>query len=92
MPVTYLTIIWPNNEEDQVYSPSSVIKEFFTKESELKVDDFLITIQNALNESSERVRMKFGFACTSAESELNRIRHLCQQFKGNQRIKIKAFK
>lgn len=90
MPVTYITIEWPNNEKDQIYSPSSVIAEFFNKGEILTVDTFLIQCQKSLSEASERVRQKFGYACTSAEAESYRIKQKCQEFDNQMEVKIKS--
>lgn len=90
MPVTYITIEWPNNEKDEIYSPSSVIIDFFSIGENININDFLVRCNEGLSEASERVRQKFGFACTSALSESNRISEKCKEFDKNKYVKIIA--
>lgn len=92
MPVTYVNIEWPNEEEDQLYSPSSVIEDFFTTGSQLTVDEFLRVTHEALTEASERVRKKYGYACTSAQAEIKRVSIKCKEYNATNSVKIIAIK
>lgn len=80
MPVTTFNVHWPDGQQEACYSPSSVIKEHFELNREYSVSEFLGVCDTALNEASERVREKFGFACSSAMDQLNAIHVRCQQF------------
>ena len=88
MPVTYVNIEWPGSESDQVYSPSGIIKEYFKPGETITVDTFSTTCNEALNEASERVRQKFGFACTAAQAELHRINEKCKNYDTFEHVKI----
>ena len=92
MPVTYVNIEWPNQEFDKVYSPSSVIKEYFTEGDSLSVEEFLTKCNNALYEASERVKKKYGYACTTAQEELKRINEKCKDFHFLKNVKIISIK
>ena len=92
MPVTYVNIEWPNKETDQVYSPSSVVKEYFNSGETLTVQEFLNTCNQSLDIASERVREKFGYACTSAQSESQRIEEKCKNFTALEHVKIISIK
>ncbi len=92
MPVTYVNIEWPNEETDEVYSPSSVIKEYFKPGETLTIEDFLNKCNQSLSLASERVRVKFGYACTSAISETERINKKCTIFTASDSVKIIAIK
>jgi len=92
MPVTYVNIEWPNQEVDQVYSPSSVIKEYFTEGDSLSVEEFLTECNKALEEASERVRKKYGYACTTAQEESKRINEKCKDFHFLKNVKITSIK
>ena len=92
MPVTYINIEWPNNETDKVYSPSSVVKEYFNASESLTIPDFLNACNQSLEIASERVRKKYGYACTSAQSESQRIKNKCKNFTANEMVKIISIK
>lgn len=88
MPVTHVNIVWPDHQEDKVYSPSSVVKEHFKSGEVLTIKEFLSKTEASLLEASERVRLKFGYGCTSAQAELNRIQEKCTSFNAENNIKI----
>lgn len=88
MPVTYINIVWPDNQKDRIYSPSSVIEEYFHSGELLSIEKFLIKSKEGLKEASERVRQKFGYACTSAQAESDRISEKCQEFDNSKSVKI----
>ncbi|NKJ49244.1 hypothetical protein CIC12_21415 [Burkholderia sp. SG-MS1] len=73
MPVMHFRIQWPDGTEANCYSPSTVVGEFFTPGTQYPVDDFLRRSREALNIGSERVREKFGFACSAAMDQLAQI-------------------
>jgi uncharacterized repeat protein (TIGR04042 family) len=88
MPITYVHIEWPDHKTGQVYSPSSVIKEYFKSGERLSVEKFLAACTEGLNAASERVQQKFGYTCTSAIAELERINILCQNYDISKKVKI----
>lgn len=92
MPVTYVHIEWPDSRTDQIYSPSSVIEEYFKAGESVIITDFLTKCNDGLTEASERVRKKFGYACTSAQAESYRIKERCQEFEASKKVKIIAIK
>lgn len=73
MPEVYMRIQWPDESTDRVYSPSSVIRDFFEEGEELSVARFEERITEALTRASERVREVYGMECTSAKQELRRL-------------------
>lgn len=92
MPITYLDIEWPDQIKDQVYSPSSVIENYFKPEETLVIEEFSERCHKALHEASERVRLKFGYACTSAQAESLRILEKCKEYDAKYKVKIGPFK
>ena len=92
MPVTYVHIEWPDHKTDHLYSPSSVIQEYFKPGEDLSIEIFLATCTKGLNKASERVQQKFGYACTSAMAELERINILCQDYDISKKVKIVSIK
>lgn len=73
MPETYVEIRWPNGKKEHVYSPSSIIRDYFQAGTELPLGDFEARCIQALDHASERVRERYGYACTSAMAEKQRI-------------------
>lgn len=54
----------------------------------MPASEFLAKSREALNEASERVRKKFGFACTAAMSSLQDIESFCANLSDDAAIKI----
>ena len=92
MPVTYVHIKWPDNTKDQVYSPSTVIENYFTPEEELPITEFNKICNESLDKASDRVAQKFGFGCTAAMAEKKRIQSECKKYKNTEKVKIIAIK
>lgn len=88
MPVTYVNIEWPDKQKDRIYSPSSVIEEYFNIGDSLEINHFLTTCNKSLTDASERVRKKFGYACTSAQAESFRISEKCKTYGTSKKVKI----
>ncbi len=80
MPVMHFRIQWPDNREDNCYSPSQVVSDFFTPGETYPVDDFVSRAREALNIASERVREKYGFACSAAMDQLAKIEVDAERF------------
>ena len=73
MPEMHFRVEWPDGTQEQYYSPSLVIKEYFSEGAEYPVEEFLEKARAALNEASDRVLAKYGFACGRAMGSLQRI-------------------
>ncbi|WP_267422215.1 MULTISPECIES: MSMEG_0570 family nitrogen starvation response protein [unclassified Curtobacterium] len=66
MPEMQFAVRWPDGTESSYYSPSLVMHDFLDAGSTYPVDEFVRRATEALDIASERVRAKYGFACTSA--------------------------
>ena len=73
MPAMHFHLRWPDGHESRCYSPSLVIKDYFQPGAAYPLPDFLQRSREALNIASERVRAKFGFACSMALDQLAQI-------------------
>lgn len=80
MPERRFEIEWPDGFKEHCYSPSSTIENYLTVGEEYSVADFLALSEKALNEASERVRKKYGYACSSAMDQLVLIRERASIF------------
>ena len=73
MPETPFTVELPDGSIRACYSPSSVVKDYFSTGQTLPTEEFVALSRTALTEASERVRAKFGYACTAASASLHDI-------------------
>jgi putative flavoprotein involved in K+ transport len=97
MPETYLHIRWPDGNDDVIYSPSTVIRQYFEPDQQLSLVEFEQTCTQALDHASERVYQSYGFACTSAMAERDRIQRtiralLAASATDDQRVQILTIK
>ncbi len=81
MPAMHYCLRWPDQTETQCYSPSLVIKDYFEPGMRYPLADFLERIRVATAIASERVRAKFGFACSRANDQLQDLEQLAERFK-----------
>ncbi|MGW3622941.1 MSMEG_0570 family nitrogen starvation response protein [Streptomyces sp. NPDC000880] len=70
MPEMYFRVRWPDGEIQRCYSPSTVVEDYLEAGTTYSVADFVERSRQALGIASERVREKFGFACTGASDQL----------------------
>ena len=70
MPAMHYRLRWPDASESLAYSPSLVIEDFFTPGEHYALDDFMQRVRAATAIANERVRAKFGFACSRASDQL----------------------
>ncbi|NIZ15553.1 MSMEG_0570 family nitrogen starvation response protein [Phaeobacter sp. HF9A] len=82
MPEMHWTLRWPDGSEERCYSPSSVITELFTPGQSYPMPEFLQRARIAMERASGRVRRKYGFACSSAMDQLDRIEQRVADFEG----------
>lgn len=82
MPVMHFRVRWPDQTESRCYSPSLVVEDFLAPGSIYPLDDFVARSREALGIASERVRAKYGFACSQAMDQLAEIESMAQRFQG----------
>ena len=80
MPSVNFTVKWPNGEQIQYYSPSTVIYEYLAKGHSYPAIQFLTLAEDGLSAASERVRVRYGFACSSAMDSLSTIKRQANLF------------
>jgi len=73
MPEMHFRVEWPNGQIDRCYSPSYIVEEHLTVGNTYSVTDFVARVRMALEIASERVRAKYGFACSSALDQLRAV-------------------
>ena len=91
MPAMHFHLRWPDRSETRCYSPSLVIKDYFVPGSTYPLPDFLQRSREALNIASERVRAKFGFACSMAMDQLAQIEATAARFDERTTVEVLRF-
>ena len=92
MPVVNFHITWPDLIESKCYSPSSVITQHLTEGETYAVDDFMSRTRIAMHEASERVRAKYGYACSAAADQMEIIERDALRYTGLVDAKVKVTK
>ena len=80
MPEMRFRVRWPDGSTEECYSPSLVIKDHLAVGETYPVGDFLRRSRIALTIASDRVREKYGFACSRALGQLARIETAAARF------------
>jgi uncharacterized repeat protein (TIGR04042 family) len=80
MPEMIFHIRWPDGTTEPCYSPSLVIKDFLTVGETYALPEFLRRSREALSIASDRVREKYGFACSRAMGQLARLETGAERF------------
>ena len=88
MPEMTFTVGWPDGSVTDCYSPSLVMHDYLSPNSDYTVTEFVDRTRAALDLASERVRAKFGFACTSAMAQRDEIITKAQAFPGATTVRV----
>jgi uncharacterized repeat protein (TIGR04042 family) len=83
MPEMLFHIRWPNGTIERCYSPSLVIRDHLCVGETYSVPEFLRRSRVALTIASDRVREKYGFACSRAMGQLARLESAAGRFDDN---------
>ena len=81
---------WPDGVEQQCYSPSLVVHDHLSVGATYTVAEFVDRTGRAMAEAGDRVRAKFGFACTSAAETNERITLSANRFPPHEVIEVFA--
>ena len=88
MPAVHYTVELPDGSQRQCYSPSTVIHEHFTAGEAMPMRDFIARSRTALTAASERVRERYGYACSSAMDQLHEIEGWGRHFQTEDTVRI----
>ena len=80
MPELFFSVRWPDQSVTECYSPSTVVKDYLRAGQSYPMDQFVTLSRDALTVASERVRARYGYACSSARDQLLAIEHRAQKF------------
>jgi uncharacterized repeat protein (TIGR04042 family) len=73
VPELTFDVRWPDGQVQSCYSPSLVVHDHLVAGHTYTVRDFARRATLAMDVASERVREKYGFACTSAAATTDQI-------------------
>lgn len=90
MPEMTFAIRWPDGVAQQCYSPSLVMHDHLSAGVTYTVADFVERSGRALAEASERVRAKYGFACTSAAATAEQIENAAARYPSEAPVQVTA--
>jgi uncharacterized repeat protein (TIGR04042 family) len=90
MPVMHFRVQWPDGTEANCYSPSTVVGDFFSAGESYALTEFVERSREALHIGSERVREKYGFACSAAMDQLTQIEQQAQSFSSDPLAVVKV--
>lgn len=88
MPEMHFRVRWPDDSELRCYSPSLVIRDYFAPGQTVPLPLFMLHVNEALHIASERVRAKYGFACSSALAQLQQLEAYAVRFEGKANLQV----
>ena len=93
MPEMHFRVRWPDESVSDCYSPSLVIKDYLAVGERYRLDDFVDKTRIALAIASDRVREKYGFACSGAADQMLKIETHAARFASSSEpfVTVEAF-
>lgn len=88
MPEMTFVVRWPDGRVEDCYSPSLVMHDHLTPRTTYSVDEFLTRSGVALDLASERVRARYGFACTSSMATKEQIARSAARFGADDVVEV----
>ncbi len=88
VPEVRLTLQWPDGLTSQLYSPSTVILEHLPPGESLSVAALRARGLEGLQQASERVRARYGFACTRTDEEARKLQRALAAYSADQVVTI----
>jgi uncharacterized repeat protein (TIGR04042 family) len=92
MPEMRFQIEWPDGVQAVCYSPSLIVKEYFTPNQSYDLPDFVARSQTALTIASDRVKAKYGFPCGLAQGQLQEIEATAARYESLSQSKVKVLR
>jgi uncharacterized repeat protein (TIGR04042 family) len=92
MPEMRFQIEWPDGSQAVCYSPSLIVKEYFTPDHSYDLSDFVARSQTALTIASDRVKAKYGFPCGLALGQLQEIEATAATYDGQILSQVKVIR
>ena len=90
MPEMTFTVAWPDGRVQQCSSPSLVMWDHLVVGADYRVTDFVDRTTAGLDEAAERVRARYGFACTSAMTQRDELHAVARTFPRDAVVRVLA--
>lgn len=90
MPEVVLELRWPDGEASSFYSPSTVVYDFLKPGDRLSISELEKKGLAALSEASERVRARYGFACTRTDEEALKLRKRIARYNSTETVEVQS--
>ncbi|WP_380169664.1 MSMEG_0570 family nitrogen starvation response protein [Jannaschia sp. R86511] len=68
------TVRWPDGTQHECWSPSLVLHDHVTQGAAYPVAELVRRLEHALDLAGERVRARYGMACTAAVASAGALR------------------
>jgi len=91
MPELHFHIRWPDGSCERCYSPSRVVRDYFSPCGSYALTEFVERSRMALGIASARVKAKYGFTCSSAMDQLSRIERRAERFTPTATVTVESF-
>ena len=88
MPEMTFTVQWPDGAVQDCYSPSLVMHDHLQAGATYTVAELLERTGAALHTASERVRARYGFACSSAAATRDQLRATASRYAPHQQVEV----
>ena len=88
MPEINYKIQWPDGSQQNCYSPSLVIKQYFNPGETYELAEFIAKSRTALNIASDRVKAAYGFPCSRALGQLKQIESKAAEYQNLSEPKV----
>ncbi|BAW97910.1 unknown protein (plasmid) [[Synechococcus] sp. NIES-970] len=89
MPAVTFDIVWPDGSQDQFYSPSTVVHDYFQAGQYYGLTDFVHRSQTALTLASKRVEQRYGRPCSLALKQLQYIEQKANKFTDQPKAQVR---
>lgn len=89
MPEIRFQIEWPDGTQELCYSPSLIVKQYFSPDQSYGLDAFVQQATKALQIASDRVQARYGMPCSLALGQLQRIQAKAQTFEASPNAQVK---
>ncbi|MFD0516855.1 MSMEG_0570 family nitrogen starvation response protein [Paractinoplanes durhamensis] len=68
-----MSVRWPDGQSQEIYSPSTVVEDYFHAGQTLPVAEFVARSRAALTIAGDRVQAAYGFPCSRAAASIAAI-------------------
>lgn len=82
------TVRWPDGSVEDCYSPSLVMHDHLVDGETYTVEDFVRRAVTGLAEASDRVRARFGFACSASAASAEKVQLTAACFEAHQPVRV----